>query len=69
MAKYTLKPTGEEIVSYNRFVGFQREVAIPLVLIIKKVLGADAQESALATAPLFVPVGIRGYNLTRYSGA
>jgi len=58
-----------KVVSYNRFVELEREVAIPLALIIKKVMLANAQVSALLTIPLFVYAATGGYTSTRHSRA
>lgn len=43
-----------KVVSYNRFVELEKEVAIPLALFIKKVLWVNARESALLTALPYV---------------
>ena len=41
-----------KVVSYNRFVEQEKEVAIPLAMFIKKMLGVSAQASVLLTVPL-----------------
>ena len=60
-----------QVVSYNRFVEIQREVAIPLALFIKKVLlryfWANVQASALWTVLLCVFVRIKEYIFIRCS--
>ena len=41
-----------EVVSYNRFVELEREIAIPLILFIKKVLLGKCTGISLWTVPL-----------------
>ena len=48
-----------KVVSYNRFVELEKEVAIPLALFIKKVLWASAQASVSLTVPPYVSARTR----------
>lgn len=50
-----------KVVSYNRFVELEKDVAIPLAIFIKKVLLANVQAPVLLTALLY------GYARTRES--
>lgn len=50
-----------KVVSYNRFVELEKDVAIPLAIFIKKVLWANVQASVLLTALLYGYARIREY--------
>lgn len=55
------------VVSYNRFVELEKEVAVPLALFIKKVLlGKCTGISFVDSTPLRVS-GIKGYMSIKYS--
>ena len=58
-----------EVVSYNRFVELEREIAIPLIVFVKKVLLGKCTGISFVTAPLCVYAGIRGFICTRHSRA
>lgn len=50
-----------KVVSYNRFVELEKEVAIPLALFIKKVFWASVPESVLLTVLRFASAATKGY--------
>ena len=58
-----------QVVSYNRFVVLEREVALPLALFIKKVLSGKCTGIGLWTAPLCAFAGTNAFIFTRYSKA
>ena len=59
-----------EVVSYNRFVELEREIAIPLIVFVKKVLlGKCTGISFVDSTPLCVYARIRGSIFTRHSRA
>lgn len=57
------------VVSYNRFVELQREVAIPLALFIKKVLLGKCTGISFVDSTPCVFARIKEYISTRYSKA
>ena len=58
-----------QVVSYNRFVELEREVAIPLALFIKKVLLGKCTGAALLTVHHSAYAETKEYTFIRFSKA